>query len=168
MHARVKGRFSAPSRSMLAAMRAVVQRVTSAEVIVAGEAVGRIGRGLLVYLGAGKGDGDAQVLWMAGKLAALRIFSDDSGRMSRDVLESGGAVLVVSQFTLYGDTRKGRRPSFDAAADPELAEKLYLAVCEQLAQRGLAVEKGRFRAMMDVHCVVDGPVTVLVDSEKQF
>ena len=149
-------------------MRAVAQRVSSAHVVVAGETVGKIAAGLLVYLGAGKADVDADVEWMADKLAGLRVFADEHGRMARDVREAGGAVLVVSQFTLYGDMRKGRRPSFDAAADPERAEVLYRAVCSALAARGLPVETGRFRAMMDVHCVVDGPVTILIDSEKQF
>lgn len=134
----------------------------------AGERVGHIGLGLLVYLGAGKKDGDAEAEWMAAKLAGLRIFEDAAGRLSRDVGAVGGQVLVVSQFTLYGDTRKGRRPSFDAAADPERALELYQRVCRALAERQLRVETGRFRAMMEVHCVVDGPVTILIDSDKQF
>jgi D-aminoacyl-tRNA deacylase len=149
-------------------MRAVAQRVSAAEVRVEGETVGRIGPGLLVYLGAGKQDREQDAAWMAGKLCGLRVFADDEGRMSRDVLERGGAVLVVSQFTLYGDVRKGRRPSFDGAAEPERAQSLYEAVCNQLAQRGVPVQTGRFRAMMEVHCTVDGPVTILIDSEKSF
>jgi D-aminoacyl-tRNA deacylase len=149
-------------------MRAVVQRVSSAYVTVDGARVGSIEAGLLVYLGAGAGDGDQEAVWMAGKIAGLRIFADEQGRMARDVHEAGGAVLVVSQFTLYGDVRKGRRPSFDAAAEPQRAEALYEAVCGHLRARGLGVETGRFRAMMGVHCVVDGPVTILVDSEKRF
>jgi D-tyrosyl-tRNA(Tyr) deacylase len=149
-------------------MRAVVQRVNSAQVVVSDETVGRIARGLLVYLGAGKQDTDEDSEWMAAKIAGLRIFADDQGRMARDVCEAGGSVLVVSQFTLYGDVRKGRRPSFDAAAEPERAQALYEAVCACLRARQLGVETGRFRAMMDVHCVVDGPVTILVDSEKRF
>lgn len=149
-------------------MRAVAQRVSAAEVRVAGEPVGRIEAGLLVYLGAGKEDSEQDAEWMAGKLLGLRIFADAEGRMSRDVVERGGAVLVVSQFTLYGDVRKGRRPSFDGAAEPERAERLYQLVCAQLAQRGVPVQTGRFRAMMEVHCTVDGPVTILVDSEKRF
>jgi D-tyrosyl-tRNA(Tyr) deacylase len=149
-------------------MRAVAQRVRSARVEVGAETVGRIEQGLLVYLGAGKGDDEATARWMADKLATLRIFEDDAGKMSRAVTEVGGAVLVVSQFTLYGDVRKGRRPSFDDAAPPELAEGLYLRVCEALAAHGLVVEKGRFRAMMQVHAAVDGPVTILIDSEKAF
>jgi D-tyrosyl-tRNA(Tyr) deacylase len=149
-------------------VRAVAQRVGAARVEVEGETVGRIDTGLLVYLGAGKNDGEPEAEWMAGKLAGLRIFADDAGRMARDVTEAGGALLVVSQFTLYGDVRKGRRPSFDAAAEPERAQRLYELVCAKLRERGLRVETGRFRAMMDVHCVVDGPVTILVDSEKSF
>ena len=151
-----------------APMRAVAQRVSAAEVRVAGETVGRIARGLLVYLGAGKDDGEQEAEWMAGKLCGLRVFADDDGRMSRDVIEAAGAILVVSQFTLYGDVRKGRRPSFDGAAEPERAQVLYEAVCGALARRGVPVQTGRFRAMMEVHCTVDGPVTILIDSEKRF
>lgn len=151
-----------------AAMRAVAQRVSAAHVVVAEETVGRIGAGLLVYLGAGKADADADAEWMAEKLAGLRVFPDEAGRMARDVREAGGAVLIVSQFTLYGDVRKGRRPSFDGAAEPLRAEALYHEVTRALAARGLRVETGRFRAMMAVHCVLDGPVTILIDSEKRF
>jgi D-aminoacyl-tRNA deacylase len=105
---------------------------------------------------------------MAAKLCGLRVFADDEGRMSRDVLGSGGAILVVSQFTLYGDVRKGRRPSFEGAAEPDHAQRLYDAVCSQLARLGVPVQTGRFRAAMEVRCVVDGPVTILIDSEKRF
>ena len=149
-------------------MRAVAQRVVEAKVTVDGETVGRIAHGLLVYLGAGHGDDDAAADWMAGKLAGLRIFADDAGKMSRDVVEVGGAVLVVSQFTLYGDVRKGRRPSFDAAAEPLRARALLERVCAALAARGLIVQTGRFGAMMRVDGAVDGPVTILIDSERQF
>lgn len=149
-------------------MRAVAQRVSQACVRVDGETVGEIGPGLLVYLGAGKRDEDAEADWMAGKLGGLRIFRDEAGKMSRDVHQVGGSVLVVSQFTLYGDVRKGRRPSFDSAAPPELAERLYERVCQGMRDADLTVETGRFRAMMDVHAVVDGPVTIMVDSEKKF
>lgn len=149
-------------------MRAVAQRVSSAEVWVDDQCVGRIARGLLVYLGAGKRDSDAEPAWMAEKLARLRVFEDDQGKMSRDVSEAAGAVLVVSQFTLYGDMRRGRRPSFDDAAEPERAQALYERTCDELRARGLHVETGRFRAMMDVRSRVDGPVTILIDSEKQF
>jgi D-aminoacyl-tRNA deacylase len=150
------------------AMRAVVQRVSAAHVEIAGDVVGRIAAGLLVYLGAGKNDSEREVDWIADKLSGLRIFADQHGRMARDVREAGGDVLVVSQFTLFGDVRKGRRPSFDGAAEPAHAERLYDAACRALESRGLRVETGRFRAMMGVHCVVDGPVTILLDSEKRF
>lgn len=149
-------------------MRAVAQRVSSARVEVEGQTVGEIGPGLLVYLGAGKRDRPEDPAWMADKLAGLRIFEDEQGKMSRSVQDVAGGVLVVSQFTLYGDVRRGRRPSFDTAAAPELAEPAYLAVCDALADLGLRVAKGQFRAMMRVHAVVDGPVTILIDSEKQF
>lgn len=149
-------------------MRAVAQRVRQARVDVDGEVVGRIGAGLLVYLGAGKNDTPKEVQWMANKLASLRVFGDDAGRMSLDVGEAGGDVLVVSQFTLFGDVRKGRRPSFDGAAEPERARELYEGVCSALRERGLRVETGRFRAMMKVIASVDGPVTILIDSEKRF
>lgn len=149
-------------------MRAVVQRVTSARVEVQGQVVGRIGAGLLVYLGAGKHDDDGVVDWMASKLAGLRIFSDDEDRMTHSVRDAGGAVLIVPQFTLYGDVRKGRRPSFDAAAEPQAAEARYEAVCEALRGLGLQVETGRFRTTMDVHAVVQGPVTILIDSDRTF
>jgi len=163
-------------------MRAVAQRVWSASVVVDGETVGAIERGLLVYLGVGEGDGDRDVTyvaveaddserdlaWMAGKVPQLRVFPDDSGRMSRSVSDVGGAVLVVSQFTLFGDVRRGRRPSFDGAAPPEVAEALCERVVERLRGHGLPVETGRFRAMMEVRSAGDGPVTILVDSRKTF
>jgi D-aminoacyl-tRNA deacylase len=135
---------------------------------VAGETVGAIEAGLLVYLGAGKQDTPTDPAWMADKLAKLRIFSDEQGKFAHSVLDIRGEVLIVSQFTLYGDTRRGRRPSFDAAAPPEAAERAYLAVCEALRELGLRVATGQFRAKMDVHAVVAGPVTILLDSEKQF
>jgi D-aminoacyl-tRNA deacylase len=149
-------------------MRAVAQRVSRAWVDVGAETVGRIEHGLLVYLGAGKRDDDASMRAMADKLAALRIFEDDAGKMSRDVTEVAGAVLVVPQFTLYGDVRRGRRPSFDDAAAPELANALYERLVETLRARGLPVQTGRFRADMQVHAQVDGPVTILLDTEKVF
>ncbi len=132
------------------------------------ETVGRIEHGLLVYLGAGKRDTEAEARWMAEKLCTLRIFEDEAGKMSRAVSEAGGSLLIVSQFTLYGDVRKGRRPSFVDAAAPDEARRLYERVCEEVAARGLSVATGRFRAMMQVHAVVDGPVTILIDSEKAF
>lgn len=149
-------------------MRAVAQRVSEAAVRVDGEVVGAITEGLLIYLGAGRGDGEAEVAYLANKIAGLRVFRDDEGKMSRSVEDVGGAVLVVSQFTLFGDVRKGRRPSFTGAEAPERANELYEAVCDQLAGRGIPVQKGRFRAMMDVSAVVDGPITILIDSEKTF
>lgn len=149
-------------------MRAVAQRVSRAEVEVEGEIVGRIDRGLLVYLGAAKNDSEADVDYVVGKLAGLRIFDDEDGKMSRSVLDVGGAVLVVSQFTLFGDVRRGRRPSFDDAAPPDDARLRYEEVVARLRAQGLRVETGRFRAHMDVRSSVDGPVTILVDSRKLF
>jgi D-aminoacyl-tRNA deacylase len=149
-------------------MRVVAQRVASAEVEVAGEIVGRIGRGLLVYVGAAKGDTEAELDYVAEKIAGLRVFEDEQGKMSRSVQDVGGAVLVVSQFTLLGDVRKGRRPSFDSAAAPEEALARYEGFIERLRARALAVRTGRFRAPMNVRCDVDGPVTILIDSTKSF
>ncbi len=146
----------------------MAQRVASASVDVGEERVGTIGRGLLVYLGAGEGDRDDQVAYLVSKIAGLRIFEDDQGKMSLSVEDVGGEVLVVSQFTLYGDVRKGRRPSFSKAAAPEEAERLYEAVVAGLRERGLTVATGRFRAMMNVRADVWGPVTILIDSEKAF
>lgn len=136
--------------------------------MVDGEVVGSIDRGLLVYLGAADGDSDADVEAMATKLATLRIFPDESGKMSRSVEDVGGGVLVVSQFTLFGDVRRGRRPSFDGAAPPEEAEALYEKVVGLLRGRGLRVQTGRFRAHMEVRSCGDGPVTILIDSRKAF
>jgi D-tyrosyl-tRNA(Tyr) deacylase len=149
-------------------MRAVVQRVASARVTVDGETVGEIARGLLVYLGVGVEDEATDVAAMADKVARLRLFEDDAGKMSLSVLDVGGAVLVVSQFTLFGDVRGGRRPSFVAAAPPERAKLLYEEVCARLRAAGLPVETGRFRATMSVLSDVDGPVTLLVDTRKTF
>lgn len=147
-------------------MRAVAQRVSSASVEVTGELVGRIDEGLLVYLGAARGDHDDDVAWMIGKLSGLRIFEDESGKMARSVGEVGGAVLCVPQFTLLGDVRRGLRPSFDEAAAPELALELYQRVCVGLRERRLRVETGRFRAAMVVRAEVRGPVTLVLDSRK--
>jgi D-tyrosyl-tRNA(Tyr) deacylase len=149
-------------------MRAVVQRVARAAVIVDAETVGAIEHGLLVYLGAGKGDKAEEVEWMAQKIEGLRIFEDAAGKMNLTVADVKGAVLVVSQFTLYGDVRKGRRPSFDSAAPPEQARALYEDVCGALRSRGLPVETGRFRATMQVQAEVAGPVTILIDSQRAF
>lgn len=145
-------------------MRAVVQRVTRAAVLVEGAVVGAIDHGLLVYVGAAVDDGNVEADWLARKLAELRIFADDAGRMNRSVEEAGGGVLVVSQFTLYADTRKGRRPSFFDAAPPGVAEPLIDAVVAALRDRGLHVATGRFGADMLVDAVNDGPVTIVLDS----
>ena len=145
------------------AVRAVVQRVTRAAVRVDGETVGEIGRGLLVLVGAASGDGPADAATLADKLVGLRIFPDDEGRMNRSVLEAGGAALVVSQFTLYGDVRRGRRPSFTEAAAPEAAEPLVDLVATLLREAGVPCATGRFRAHMDVELVNDGPVTLVVE-----
>ena len=149
-------------------MRAILQRVKEANVDVEGEIVGRIGQGLLVLLGAGKGDTDEDAEYLVEKILGLRIFEDSAGKMNLSVTDTGGEVLVVSQFTLYGDCRKGRRPSFDKAAPPELAEELYELFVEKVRERGVKTETGRFRAMMDVHLVNWGPVTLMLDSRKLF
>ncbi|MEN6424421.1 MAG: D-aminoacyl-tRNA deacylase [Phycisphaerales bacterium] len=149
-------------------MRAVIQRVIEAKVEVEGKIVGRVGPGLLVYLGVGKGDSEVDVRFMAEKLANLRIFSDDAGKMNRSVIDIGGGVLLISNFTLHGDCRKGRRPGFDGAADPALAEGLYEKVAQVIAQQGVPVEKGGFGAHMHVTSLNDGPVTFLLDSSRLF
>jgi D-tyrosyl-tRNA(Tyr) deacylase len=146
-------------------MRAVVQRVTEARVVVAGEVVGSIDGGLLILLGVAPDDGPKQVLWLAEKCARLRIFEDDDGKMNRSLLDVGGAALVVSQFTLYGDCRRGRRPSFVGAARPELAEPLYESFVAALGNLGVGcVQTGRFAADMAVSLTNDGPVTLVVDT----
>jgi len=142
-----------------------VQRVSSARVEIDGEVAGSIGRGLLVLLGVGQGDSEKQAHWLADKIAGLRIFEDEAGKMNLSVEEVGGSALVVSQFTLYGDCRKGRRPSFAGAAPPEEADRLYQVFVARLRERGLPVETGVFQAMMQVHLVNDGPVTVVVETE---
>ena len=149
-------------------MRAVLQRVLSAKVEVEGAVVGEVGPGLLVLLGIGKGDGDAELEWMADKIAGMRIFEDEAGKMNRSLLDTSKAMLCVSQFTLYADCRKGRRPSFDAAAPPALAESLYNELIRNLRARGLPVATGVFQAHMDVQSINDGPVTMLLDSTRAF
>jgi D-tyrosyl-tRNA(Tyr) deacylase len=149
-------------------MRAVVQRVKEASVTVDGEVVGRIGRGLLVLLGVGVGDGEAEAESMAEKVVNLRVFADDKGQMNLSVLEVAGQALVVSQFTLMGDARRGRRPSYIDAAPPEEANRLYGRFVAEARRLGLRVETGVFRAMMDVALVNQGPVTLLLDSRKAF
>lgn len=145
-------------------MRACVQRVTSASVTVAGEIAGRIDRGLLVLLGVQQGDTPDDLRWMVDKLVGLRIFEDDAGKMNRSLVETGGAMLVVSQFTLLGDCRKGRRPSFIDAAPPEIAEQIYNEFVAAVRGQGITVATGVFRAHMDVALVNDGPVTLIIDS----
>ncbi len=145
-------------------MKAVLQRVTQASVEVDGEVVGRIGPGLLVLLGVAKGDSETDVHYIAEKIRTLRIFSDQQGKMNLALTEAGGAVLLVSQFTLLGDTRKGRRPGFDQAAPPEEARALYELAAVRLRTHGVTVETGRFGAHMAVTLVNDGPVTFLLDS----
>jgi D-tyrosyl-tRNA(Tyr) deacylase len=146
------------------AVRAVVQRVESAAVDVAGERVGAIGRGLLALVAAGAGDDQADAAWLAGKVARLRVFADEEGRMNRALADVGGAVLAVSQFTLYGDVSRGNRPSFVAAAPPEEGERLVEAFVAALREEGVPVETGRFGAHMRVSLVNDGPVTLVIDS----
>ena len=149
-------------------MRAVVQRVSRASVSVDGEVLGAIDHGLVVLVGVALGDGDAEARWLADKIATLRVFPDDEGVMNRSVLEADGAVLAVSQFTLLGDARKGRRPSYVHAAPPDEADRLYRAVIVALRATGLRVAEGRFQAHMQVELVNDGPVTILLDSAKAF
>jgi D-tyrosyl-tRNA(Tyr) deacylase len=150
-----------------AAVRAVIQRVTEARVRVGERIVGEIGRGLLVLLGIGRDDGLEQVRYIAGKIRDARLFEGENNKpMDRSVVEIGGAVLVVSQFTLYGDMRRGRRPSFDAAAPPELARALYEDLVRELRAAPLPVATGEFQAMMHVELVNDGPVTILLDSDR--
>ena len=147
-------------------MRAVVQRVAKAMVRVDGRATGEVGRGLAVLLGVASGDSAEDARWMVDKVAQLRIFEDDQGKMNRSVLDVGGGVLVVSQFTLLGDARRGNRPSFTAAAPPEAANALYERFCALLREKGLTVATGVFRAEMAVELVNDGPVTLLLDTAR--
>ncbi|KPJ77063.1 MAG: D-tyrosyl-tRNA(Tyr) deacylase [Deltaproteobacteria bacterium SG8_13] len=145
-------------------MRAVVQRVRQGSVSVGGETVGRIGPGLLVYLGVARQDSVAGADYLADKIVHLRIFEDDAGKLNRSLLEVGGEMLVVSQFTLYGDCRKGRRPSFVSAADPQTANALYEHFVAKVGEQGVRVQTGRFRALMAVSSINDGPVTLILES----
>jgi D-tyrosyl-tRNA(Tyr) deacylase len=147
-------------------MRACLQRVSEAHVTVDGTETGRIGRGLVVLLGVGPNDGDAEVRWLAEKIVGLRVFEDDAGKMNRSLAEVGGAMLVISQFTLYGDCRRGRRPSFTGAAPPELAERLYEAFVDVARGSGIEIATGRFREHMMVSLVNDGPVTLWIDTAE--
>ena len=149
-------------------MRAVIQRVSRAKVTVGGEVVGEIGPGLLVLLGVGSGDTRADADYLAEKTIGLRIFEDPDGKMNLSLADTGGALLVVSQFTLYGDVRRGKRPSFDAAAPPQEAKDLYEYFVEKIRAVGLRCETGRFQEMMQVELVNEGPVTILLDSSKAF
>lgn len=150
-------------------MRAVVQRVKRAEVRVNNEVTGKIDKGILVLLGVGQDDTDKDLEYMADKIVNLRIFEDDEGKMNLSVLDEGGGILVVSQFTLYGDCRKGKRPSYSSAARPEMAEKLYNEFVDYIKSKyDIKVETGVFQAMMEVDFINDGPVTLLIDSQKTF
>lgn len=149
-------------------MRCVVQRVTSASVTVDGETIGEIGKGMMVLIGVSEEDGPADLKYIAEKVMHLRIYDDENGVMNRSILDAGGDILAVSQFTLYGDARGGRRPSYFRAAKPEKANAMYEELIDSWRQAGLRVETGRFRAEMQVALVNDGPVTILLDSEKAF
>ena len=149
-------------------MRCVIQRVTEASVTVDGEIIGKIGRGYMILIGVSSEDGEKDVKYMADKVPNLRIFEDADGKMNRSILDEGGEILAVSQFTLYGDARGGRRPSFSAAARPEQANALYEQLVEAWRAQGIHVETGRFRAEMQVSLINDGPVTLLMDSAKTF
>ena len=149
-------------------MRAVIQRVKRARVEVAGEVTGAIERGLVAFVGAAEGDGDADLAYVVNKVVALRVFPDDAGKMRLALADVGGGLLVVSQFTLFGDVRRGNRPSFDGAMEPAGAEQLYERFVAEARARGVPVATGRFRADMTVHVENDGPVTILVDSRKLF
>jgi D-aminoacyl-tRNA deacylase len=147
-------------------MKAVIQRVNSAEVWVEGRLLGKIGKGLLVFVGVGKGDGDNDISFLTAKIPDLRIFEDHSGKFNLSLKETGGEMLIVSQFTLYGDTKKGRRPSFSEAEEPGIAKELYERFISKVREDGISVQTGEFQAKMEVRLINDGPVTLLLDSRK--
>ncbi len=147
-------------------MRAVLQRVQSAQVFVDGRLTGKIGKGLLVFVGVGKGDDDGDISYMVSKIPDLRIFEDTSGKFNLSLREVNGEMLIVSQFTLYGDCKKGRRPSFTEAEEPAVSKPLYERLIHRLREQGVPVETGEFQAKMEVHLVNDGPVTLVLDSKK--
>jgi D-tyrosyl-tRNA(Tyr) deacylase len=147
-------------------MRAVIQRVKSAEVRVDGRVTGKIGKGLFILLGVRKGDGESDLSFLTSKIPELRIFEDDSGKFNLSLKEIGGEMLIVSQFTLYSDCRKGRRPSFTDAEDPTIAKSLYEQFISKLRGQGISVQTGEFQAKMEVHLINDGPVTILLDSRQ--
>lgn len=149
-------------------MRAVVQRVSQARVTVAGEVVGQIAQGLCVLVGVGREDTESDAVWLAEKVVGLRVFEDEAGKLNLEVREVGGAVLAISQFTLFGDVRRGKRPSFTEAMEPVGANVLFEHFCAAVRERGLTVQTGRFRAEMRVELVNEGPVTILVDSQRRF
>lgn len=149
-------------------MRAIVQRVTHAQVKVDGRTIGKIGRGMVIFIGIAEDDGPEDIRYLTDKIHSLRIFEDEDGKMNLSVEETGGGLLCISQFTLFGDCRKGNRPSFSAAARPEKAESIYLDFCACLKEKGLHVETGQFGAMMQVEVDNDGPVTIMLDSKKLF
>ncbi len=148
-------------------MRAVIQRVTSAEVTVDGRSTGKIGKGLLVFVGVGKGDGEADISYLSSKIPDLRIFEDHSGKFNLSLKDVGGELLIVSQFTLFGDCRRGRRPSFSDAEDPLVAKVFYEQLVDRMKRQGIPVHTGEFQANMEVHLVNDGPVTLLLDSKQK-
>jgi D-tyrosyl-tRNA(Tyr) deacylase len=148
-------------------MRAVIQRVASAEVRVDGQVVGKIGKGLLIFVGVGRDDGESDLSYLVSKIPDLRIFEDEAGKFNLSLKETAGAMLIVSQFTLYGDCRKGRRPSFTDAEDPPRAKPLYERFISRMKDQGIPVETGEFQAKMEVHIVNDGPVTLWLDSRNR-
>jgi D-tyrosyl-tRNA(Tyr) deacylase len=149
-------------------MRAVVQRVSRGRVTIDGRAVGEIGSGVVVLVGVGREDTPESARYLAGKIAHMRIFDDDNGKMNRSLIETGGSALVISQFTLYGDTRRGRRPAFERAAAPESAAPLYEGLIQELRSAGIRVETGVFQSQMTVDLANEGPVTILLDTERTF